>query len=108
MADIEAKTETIQHEEHGKLEAVPLADRIKQQHADLYAEALEKYGQDGSIDPVAEKKLKRKLDRRILPLLGIVRVPYCHDTRSATESLSVLLLLLHRQDHPELCGDLWP
>ncbi|KAK8850644.1 hypothetical protein IAR55_004563 [Kwoniella newhampshirensis] len=47
------------------------ADRIKQQHADLYMEALDKYGEDGSIDPVAEKALKRRLDRRILPLLGI-------------------------------------
>lgn len=81
MADIEAKTDTAQHQEHSKLEAVPLADRIKQQHADLYAEALEKYGQDGSIDPVAEKKLKRKLDRRILPLLGIVSLFYCLEHR---------------------------
>ncbi len=36
MADIEAKTDTVQHQEHSKLDAVPLADRIKQQHADLY------------------------------------------------------------------------
>ncbi|WWD20820.1 hypothetical protein CI109_105297 [Kwoniella shandongensis] len=47
------------------------AERIKQQHADLYVEALEKYGYDGAIEPQAEKALKRKLDRRILPLLGI-------------------------------------
>lgn len=47
------------------------------QHAELYAEALERYGQDGSIDPASEKKLKRKIDRRILPLLGICYFFYC-------------------------------
>lgn len=45
--------------------------RIAQQNAELYAEALEKYGVDGDIDPIAEKRLKRKLDRRIIPALGI-------------------------------------
>ncbi|RSH81048.1 uncharacterized protein EHS24_008482 [Apiotrichum porosum] len=47
------------------------ASKIAQQHADLYAEALAKYGVDGDIDPAAEKRVKRKLDRRILPALGI-------------------------------------
>lgn len=46
-------------------------------HAELYAEALEKYGQEGSIDPEAEKRLKRKIDCRILPLLGICYFFYC-------------------------------
>lgn len=46
-------------------------------HAELYAEALEKYGREGSIDPDAEKRLKRKIDRRILPLLGICYFFYC-------------------------------
>lgn len=44
---------------------------VRQEHGDLYAEALERYGQDNSIDPEDEKRLKRKLDRRIIPLLGI-------------------------------------
>ncbi|UOH79687.1 hypothetical protein LQV05_000696 [Cryptococcus neoformans] len=44
---------------------------VRQEHGELYAEALERYGQDNSIDPEDEKKLKRKLDRRIIPLLGI-------------------------------------
>lgn len=39
--------------------------------AQLYAEALERYGADGEIDPEAEKRLKRKLDVRILPILGV-------------------------------------
>lgn len=46
-------------------------------HAELYAEALERYGQDGSIDPAAEKRLKRKIDFRILPLLGVCYFFYC-------------------------------
>lgn len=44
---------------------------VRQQYGDLYAEALERYGQDDSIDPEEEKKLKRKLDMRIIPLLGV-------------------------------------
>lgn len=44
---------------------------VRQEHGELYAEALERYGQDNSIDPEDEKKLKRKLDKRIIPLLGI-------------------------------------
>lgn len=46
-------------------------------HAELYAEALEKYGVEGSIPAEAEKRLKRKIDRRILPLLGICYFFYC-------------------------------
>lgn len=38
---------------------------------ELYREALERYPTDDTIDRVAEKKLKRKLDWRIIPLLGI-------------------------------------
>jgi hypothetical protein len=41
------------------------------QHADMYAEALSKYGAEGSISPQAEKRLKRKIDMRLLPLLGV-------------------------------------
>ncbi|RMZ24184.1 hypothetical protein D0859_11774 [Hortaea werneckii] len=40
-------------------------------HAELYREALERYPTDDSIDRVAEKKLVRKLDWRIIPLLGV-------------------------------------
>jgi len=44
---------------HGKLDAVPPVERIHALHEELYLEALEKYGVEGSIDPKAEKKLKR-------------------------------------------------
>ncbi|KAI7026003.1 hypothetical protein KC355_g807, partial [Hortaea werneckii] len=40
-------------------------------HAELYREALERYPTDESIDSIAEKKLVRKLDWRIIPLLGV-------------------------------------
>ncbi|KAJ5988334.1 MFS general substrate transporter [Penicillium waksmanii] len=38
---------------------------------DMYREALEQYPNDDSIDKEAEKHLRHKIDRRILPLLGI-------------------------------------
>jgi len=33
----------------------------------FYTEALERYGDEDSIDPVAEKRLVRKIDKLILP-----------------------------------------
>ena len=51
------------HDAQDKDRGVPAAGQIKQQHADLYYEALEKYGLDGSIDPIPEKRLKRFFDR---------------------------------------------
>jgi hypothetical protein len=46
-------------DDHGKLDAVPPAEHIKAHNEELYLEALEKYGAEGSIDPQAEKRLKR-------------------------------------------------
>ncbi|OAA66895.1 major facilitator superfamily transporter allantoate [Niveomyces insectorum RCEF 264] len=40
-------------------------------HGELYREALERYPNDDAIDTAEEKRLVRKLDRRILLLLGI-------------------------------------
>lgn len=59
--------------EEEELAALPTAQaKIAQQNAALYLEALERYGADGSgLDPVAEKKLKRKLDLRIIPALAV-------------------------------------
>ncbi|KAI1478051.1 MFS general substrate transporter [Daldinia eschscholtzii] len=50
---------------------ISVAPKVDQRHAEMYAEALRQYPDEDSIDREAEKKLKRKLDRRILPLLGI-------------------------------------
>lgn len=41
------------------------------QGSDLYAEALARYPNDESIDQAEERKLVRKIDIRILPLLGM-------------------------------------
>lgn len=53
------------------VEAPSVASKIKQQNAALYAEALDKYGAEGAIDPDAERRLRRKIDFRIIPVLGI-------------------------------------
>ncbi|KAI0113108.1 MFS general substrate transporter [Daldinia grandis] len=50
---------------------IKIDTKIDQGHAEMYAEALRQYPDEASIDKEAEKKLKRKLDIRILPLLGI-------------------------------------
>ncbi|KAK7988487.1 hypothetical protein PG989_008802 [Apiospora arundinis] len=47
------------------------AVEIQQQHPEMYLEALARYPNDESVDKAEEKRLVRKLDMRILPLLGI-------------------------------------
>lgn len=77
-------------------------------HAELYTEALERYGQDGSIDPAAEKKLKRKIDRRILPLLGICYFFYCEFIHARCPALVETPLTGRcRQDDSLVRCDLW-
>ncbi|KAE8347527.1 hypothetical protein BDV24DRAFT_147000 [Aspergillus arachidicola] len=44
---------------------------INQEHSELYLEAIQRYPVDAAIDKDEEKRLIRKLDMRILPLLGI-------------------------------------
>lgn len=48
-----------------------VADKIHQEHPEFYLEALATYPDDEHIDSEAERRLKRKLDWRILPLLGV-------------------------------------
>lgn len=67
MAEVE-RTDVPQDSSDAKAQA---AGHIKQDHADLFLEAIQRYPTEESIDREAEKKLKRKLDYRILPLLGI-------------------------------------
>ncbi|KAJ0164623.1 hypothetical protein CTA2_594 [Colletotrichum tanaceti] len=47
------------------------ADDVQQQHPEIYAQALAQCPNDESIDRAEEKRPLRKLDMRILPLLGI-------------------------------------
>ncbi|KAH6676950.1 allantoate permease [Plectosphaerella plurivora] len=44
---------------------------INNAHPELYLEALARYPNDESIDAAEEKRVLRKIDARILPLLGI-------------------------------------
>ena len=51
---------------------VSVANKINQgEDNELYLEAIQRYPNDESINKEAEKRLKRKLDIRLLPLLGI-------------------------------------
>ena len=43
----------------------------------FYQEALDKYGHEGAISPEAEKRLVRKLDWTIIPILGVCYLFYC-------------------------------
>ncbi|KAI0896276.1 MFS general substrate transporter [Annulohypoxylon nitens] len=54
-----------------KESSLRITAKINQRHAEMYQEALQRYPDDAAIDEESEKKLKRKLDKRILPLLGI-------------------------------------
>ncbi|KAL1859772.1 hypothetical protein VTK73DRAFT_7449 [Phialemonium thermophilum] len=51
--------------------AAALIHNIRQPHSEVYAEALARYPNDEAIDREDERRLRRKLDLRILPLLGI-------------------------------------
>ncbi|KAH8897374.1 MFS general substrate transporter [Thozetella sp. PMI_491] len=73
MTDFTKDNGIAQHElEHVEPDLkVPVAAKINQANAEIYAEALRRYPDDESIDKEAERRLKRKLDMRILPLLGM-------------------------------------
>lgn len=54
VGHVEDRTESLSAE-------APAAVKIKQLNGEMYEEALAKYGQDGDIDPEAEKRLKRSV-----------------------------------------------
>ena len=75
-----------------------LLDNIRQPHSEIYAEALLRYPTDECIDKTAEEKLRRKLDYRILPLLGIcyffyVRSPASYPQASSLNSLTSIIIV---------------
>ena len=45
--------------------------KICQDHDEIYLQALQRYPNDDAIDQADERRLRRKLDARILPLLGV-------------------------------------
>ncbi|KUM56748.1 hypothetical protein ACN42_g10456 [Penicillium freii] len=60
----------VQHIEENLKASV--ADKINQgEDSELYLEAIQRYPNDEAIDKEAEKRLKRKLDMHLIPLLGI-------------------------------------
>jgi hypothetical protein len=54
-----------------RIDSVQAGNVDKPQGAGIYAEALAQYPTDDSIDPILEKKVRRKLDRLIIPVLGV-------------------------------------
>ncbi|KAL9947558.1 hypothetical protein ACHAP6_007702 [Verticillium nonalfalfae] len=67
----EGRRSGVEHveEELGKPNVI--SEDVNHPDPELYIEALARYPNDESIDQVAEKKVLRKIDTRILPLLGI-------------------------------------
>ncbi|KAJ1328158.1 MFS transporter ACS family allantoate permease [Microdochium nivale] len=61
----------VEHAEHDDDKPTVFADDVNLQDYSLYEEALARYPTDESIDQAEERVVIRKLDRRILPLLGI-------------------------------------
>ena len=67
MADEGVKSPRVSHD-NGK---VDVNDAVNAPQPEMYIEALERYPVDEAIDQAEEKRIVRKLDMHILPLLGI-------------------------------------
>ncbi|KXJ91625.1 allantoate permease [Microdochium bolleyi] len=61
----------VEHVEHDFDKPAVAAHDLSPQHRSIYHEALARYPTDESIDQAKERAVIRKLDWRILPLLGI-------------------------------------
>lgn len=59
---------------------------VNQAHPEIYMEALVRYPNDEAIDQADEKRLVRKLDMRILPLLGVCYFFYVWNESNDTNS----------------------
>lgn len=101
--DVERVSSARNHE--GDIKAA-VADKIHQEHPEFYLEAIATYPDDEHIDSEAEKRLKRKLDWRILPLLGVCYFFYVFSP-SLSQAHSLLRQLtsmtVRRQNHTILC-----
>ncbi|OAA62152.1 Major facilitator superfamily domain, general substrate transporter [Cordyceps fumosorosea ARSEF 2679] len=75
MTGVETKLDPVAHLERrgsDNEEGLPaVKQQINQDEPDIYMEALARYPDDESIDKADERRVVRKLDMRILPLLGI-------------------------------------
>ncbi|WYZ45719.1 hypothetical protein EsH8_VIII_001035 [Colletotrichum jinshuiense] len=70
-ADAKSRKSDVEHLEQDLPKLHVENEDVQQQHPEIYLEALARYPNDESIDQAEEKRLLRKLDMRILPLLGI-------------------------------------
>lgn len=61
----------VEHREHNTNPKIPLTSMVHHPDPDIYIEALARYPDDDSIDREHERRLVRKLDMRILPLIGV-------------------------------------
>lgn len=70
----------------------------KQSNEAFFREALDKYGHDGAIDPEAERRLVKKLDRTIIPLCVGRRSLFSAERQKAGSKLMSARLLPPSQD----------
>jgi len=104
--DETAKEEEVEYIDFKKPEE-PISGELDNDQADLYAEALRRYPNDESIDQADEKRLKRKLDTRIIPLLGICYFFYVRRIQFGLRDNDSLICTVCRQDHLILRSNLW-
>lgn len=74
MDDAKPREDVAYIERRGSDDAEGVSDpkqKVNQDKPDIYIEALARYPNDEAIDAADERRLVRKLDMRILPLLGI-------------------------------------
>lgn len=121
MADIKEDEKQVDHFESDE-KAAPV--EIQQANAELYHESLIRYPDDESIDAAEEKRVLRKIDRRILPVLGVCYFFYvrifaccpsipCEDqyelTRTAVNvNFSMSTKQLYRTPPSSGSGRTWP
>lgn len=106
VADAKSRQSDVEHVEQDLHKPHVEGEDIHQQHPEIYLEALARYPNDESIDQADEKRLLRKLDMRILPLLGICYFFYYVDKTTLfvypmSNSLfpGTSLLTFHLPDH---------
>lgn len=87
--------------------AAEIERHINQPHAAIYAEAIARYPNDDAIDQGDEARLKRKLDKRILPLLGICYFFYVSIYLIYDGDIADQLIPVCRQDHIILRSNIW-
>ncbi|KAJ0295345.1 hypothetical protein COL516b_012661 [Colletotrichum fioriniae] len=71
VADSKSRKSDVEHVEQDLQKPQLLHEDGQQEFPEIYLEALARYPNDESIDQADERRLLRKLDMRILPLLGI-------------------------------------